>query len=497
MHRSASLATVIVLAITAAPLARTQGAQERRAEARAALAVELHDYAEWCRGRQFFLERRRVLEAVLVLAPGDTTAMRALDYTRDTTGRLVPPAKERIPRNFGFGDAAQAEARERYAAAIAPYLETMHALRADPSLTGTERASIVEELLLLVPDDPVLRAERGEVLRDGVWMMEEADAATRRRAELDEVVRTARSDTKLEPCEPDENERTYAFRWTATMRSAEARLIGTVPAAELDRTARALHAARALFGAVFERDGALPADLQVYLFASPEEGRAFLGQHAALTPEQIDRSATLAGLWLPDEHEIIYWASAEELRIDGVVRLALEVMMSNNFHTAGNQAWIHEGFGFLLAERVTGTRLSWFARADKAADQVLRVRMLTSGDWLGEAQRQFCAGEGGGPRFTDLEPLTFDTISPAELLYAYAVAAYLVEGRAGSAGRLLQRIGFGRRPADALTEIVGLDAETLDARVRRWLVERTPLPRSAERDKAATPGATAPGSKKR
>src|SRR5262245_31539368 len=72
MHRRASLATVILLAIAAvAPLARAQGMHERRAEARATLAAKLHEYAEWCRGRQYFLERRRVLEAVLVLAPED------------------------------------------------------------------------------------------------------------------------------------------------------------------------------------------------------------------------------------------------------------------------------------------------------------------------------------------------------------------------------------------------------------------------------------------
>jgi hypothetical protein len=113
--------------------------------------------------------------------------------------------------------------------------------------------------------------------------------------------------------------------------------------------------------------------------------------------------------------------------------------------------------------------------------------MLSTSDWLAEAKKEFCSAAAAGPHFQDIAGRTFDTISPAEVLYAYAVAAYLIEGRAGSAGKLLQRMGYGREPAGAVAEVLGFDADTLDARARRWLAEREPSKRT--KSPASTPAA--------
>jgi hypothetical protein len=60
-----------------------------------------------------------------------------------------------------------------------------------------------------------------------------------------------------------------------------------------------------------------------------------------------------------------------------------------------------------------------------------------------------------------------------DMLYAYAFAAYLLEGRPEELPQILHRIAGGKSStAGALKEVLKMDAPAVEERLHRWLTER-------------------------
>ena len=58
------------------------------------------------------------------------------------------------------------------------------------------------------------------------------------------------------------------------------------------------------------------------------------------------------------------------------------------------------------------------------------------------------------------------------MLVAYALAAYLIEGRPQEVPDLLARLGAGADPASAFKAALGLSLPDVQDRLTRWLQER-------------------------
>ncbi len=456
------------------PLAQTSDLELRRMEARQALVEGLESYAEWCRGRHLFLERKRVLEQLLEFEPGHGAALRALGYTKDAAGKWVPPKK---PKEFKDHDPeALTEAPPRYARAVEPYVAFMSALleeQGEQAFSAEERKAIVAEVLVVDPDNARLRAERGEIQWNGRWVLAETAAANVRRDELQRCIQTASAEVKeTGRVDPTQREVSWPLDWTAVVATEEARFLGTVAEEELLRVAKALHVACVLFREAFRRDASLPKNTSVFLLRGAEERELFLGAHPSLAAADREELSGLAGTWIHGANDMAYWAELEETRIDGVLRLALARLLGDAFGLSLEHAWIHEGFGLYLTEAVLGTRLTWFSGPKETTE--MYTRLLVSSDWMKEAATVLALAER--PRFELLAKKKLHELDSADVLYAYVLGAYWIEGRSGEVARLLRRIGTGREACAALDEIAFLQAAELDERALQWVEELGSVP---------------------
>ena len=58
-----------------------------------------------------------------------------------------------------------------------------------------------------------------------------------------------------------------------------------------------------------------------------------------------------------------------------------------------------------------------------------------------------------------------------DLLVAYVLSAYLLEGRPDDVPRILRRIGAGEHPVRVFEDVMGFSVPVLEGRLRRWLDE--------------------------
>ena len=63
-------------------------------------------------------------------------------------------------------------------------------------------------------------------------------------------------------------------------------------------------------------------------------------------------------------------------------------------------------------------------------------------------------------------------LTTEDVLYAYTLATYLLEGHPEVVSKVLKRLGTGYPGIPALSEALGMDVPSLERRIERWLTER-------------------------
>ena len=472
MLRTACAGALALVALARAPVAQLAEFEERRAADRAVLVAGLEEHADWCRAHKLFLTRKEVLEILLVLDPEHGMALRALGYRKDREGRWLPPKN---PKRFkDYDQDALEEVPARYAAALAPYLERAHAMLQE-ELSPDQRLVVVDDILLVDENDAELRRMRGEVLLDGRWVLRETPAGIEGRAALRAKIRKAlAASAEAEVVSMNDREALLDLSWGAVLATPHFRVLVTGGEAEARRVAGALCALREAHADLFELGGRLPEDCTVYLLRGEKEKLAFLGSHPDLDDAKRAAISHLSGSGVPETGDVVYWEENEERRLDGCLRTLLGHMFGAYGISVQQHPWIHEGMGLYLTDAVIGTRLSWYVTprdpSRPTEDAELAQDLLRSPDWM-ELAKQVLQGDYL-PRVRTLVTRKPEEFTSSDLLYAYVLAAYLIEAHPEQTATIVRRIGAGRRSTSVLEEILGFDPEVLDRRIRRWVMER-------------------------
>lgn len=463
------IALAVVLAAPAA--AQIEDFEGKREEARRSFVTDLEAYSEWCRGHKMFLSRKRALDLLLELVPGHEESLKALGYKRGRDGVWKEP---RRPKKFkDFDDDLAAEAGERWDGVTAAYLASLHALLGDPDRTRDQELLLFEDILPVDPNDPRMRAARGEVRSGESWVLEETIAAQAARQALTQAIERGRAeDERFEVVAANRVEAGLGFTWTKVYQTPAGRVLGTAEEAELLNVARALSAGMALYRQLFGESRRPPTGFTAFVLADPEERHAFLSAYPNLPDEDRTRMAQFTSTWIDRQNHAAVWMDTVEERVDGLLRLLISKLMARDFQIAADRGWIHEGLGLYLTEAVLGTRLTWFVQPEdsQTVDRRSMRRLLTeSSTWLDEAGRLFVGVQR--PRLGALVAKPLAEFSLADILHAYTFGAYLVEAHGERLGGLARRVGRGTPAPAALEEVLGRSLGVLDERLLRWLAE--------------------------
>lgn len=474
--RTAALVGLLCLVLRAPARAFDESSFERaRAEAAGAFVAELLSLAHWCEGKKLNASRELCLRDVLRFEPDQAEARAGLGHRRGPDGWIEPERR----RPLGDHDrTAQVEYRERRARAFEPFRDALlAALERERAGLPAERVDALrEELLALAPDDERVRAAFGERRSGESWVLAETLVARERRAALKALVREAYEQLP-EPLElqASAEELALGLDFTQVLGTPVARILATGSKEEALALARALQATRACFSRALGKEASYYSGARVFVLARPGEKERFLERYPGLEGPYREFLATLQGSGIQGSHDMAHWGKEEALRLDGLVRIALGWLLYDAFHLTSDTAWVYEGLGLYLTRELVGTRLTWFVKPSEylrpREEQELRARLLKPGtNWMDEASKVLAKEHR--PRLAFVMGKRVDNMSPEDMLYAYVMAAYLLEALPEKAPLLLARIGAGTSSQVAVQEVLGLDVRQLDERVRRWLGER-------------------------
>lgn len=454
----------------------------------------LFELAEWCNEQKLLASRLLCYEAVLTLDPDHADARRILGWSRDKNGAWKRSRPESQKRDRG-GMATELAARAE---------SVVQRVRAACSAEGEafERVhgrAVRLALVPLVPDHADLRADLGQAeSAPGVWLRADVVRAVAREAERLEAVRLAKEahigpETVAASSLP-EGALTAGLKWTGVLRVQNAIVTGTVSAAELRNVAIALDLAP------WVAEIALPPPAEAVL---DDEGEPPLGDTRDDMPEWYrvprffvlgaagDREnlvrtlskdlspATIAILrrsacgFFDEENSIGAWNATPADRLEASVRQRVGLYLQRTFDIGPDRGWIWEGIGLLLSSSVTGTRNIVYVQLTEgtvAGGKAGKPQLLgPKADWLKMARDLLRAT----PR-VNLVPLlgkNVNAMTKDDLLVAYALGSWIVDGHPEVAPRILARIGAGHAQATVLAEELGIELPEVVAELAAWLEE--------------------------
>jgi hypothetical protein len=445
--------------------------QRQRAAAQRVLIKGLLELAEWCNSKELFLERDHVYQQVIELDRDNLDAHKGLRYARNPDGSWKEPAKREATNmnKKALEEQLPAKRSEAIAAYRDALLDALERTTPDPAL----RKATLAEILALDPDDARVHKLLDEVKVEGKWMMPESAAGKKRRAELKAFVKSSLDGAPAPEADaPTDAETALADKWPSAVRSGGVRVLGTAPVEECQRIARTCAAVGPLLQSLFGCKVEYPAEYTLYVFASPQQKNEFVDK----LPNQSDANRafmrSMASVGVSGGNNVVIGDVDAPKRLDGAVRHTLIHLLRAAYGIDVQHGWVWEGLGLYVTRELVGTRFTWFVLASPGADhEKIRGNLLTpSSNWMNEALKLLDGQKPPELSFVVAREVT--QMHVEDMLCAYALAAYFVEGHPQETDGLLRLIGGGDSTASAVQGLFGMNMDGLQARLARWLRER-------------------------
>ncbi len=435
----------------------------------AQLVPRVVELAKWCDAKKLYLERDQLAQVVLVHDPDHADARRWLRFEK-RSGQWKRTKPYKAPRNWEPDALAQVPARRD--ALFGAFADRMFEVLAtdDTSTSPGVRDRVVRSVLSVAPDDARFRMVNGDVRRGDEWVLAETQRTPEGRSTLRAAAARALGGVPAPtPSRVSSVERSLGLQWTAAVATPGVRVLATTSPAEAAASAALCEAADDLVGEVLAMQLAIPNGLGFYVLRDRREARTFVGRHPSMDEASRRDLDRFSGLWIPKSLQALEYSDHPAMRIDGTVRQTVNLLLRRAL--GGDlRAWVSEGTGIYLSHLLTGTRLTYFAKASRyAQDSEAGERSLSgAADWLVEARRML-----------DEDPLDLDLLLHRDLnvmtgldsLYAHALSAYLLETRPKEARQFLLRLGEGMKVAEAIALTLDTDVHGLQYRLERWLRE--------------------------
>ena len=446
-----------------------------RAKLEASFVPKWMVFAKDANKKKAFATRNRCYQAILSIDSEHVAARLGLKYKR-VDGEWIQSGSKRQPK-----DAKSNSIKKLSATIDASFVEYRDGVLALIESRAEELGPVAvvtaqKRLLSLDPNSTFIHGLLGETKFRDQWMLTETASAIERREALRNNAK-AHFDALSIPAraKPDGFEVELGIDWTAGFATDRVRVFGT---AEVDEIEQILRAAHAMDELVFEACGrrvGLDLNFTLYSFANADDvGRLF--DHLPMVRNNSSAAITDAtGGWLGIDSRFGNWSLDRPRRVDGSIRGVVSQYMKNGFRINLRHGWASEGFGLYLVEAMVGTRLTWFKKEGRYVEEgavagkeefSLESQEL---NWMVEGREMLLAPDA--PHLGALIGRPVGTMSARDLLHAYLLASYLIEGRPDEVPVLLDAIGNGGNPTKSFERVLGEALPNIETRLLRWVVE--------------------------
>ncbi|MFO0932564.1 MAG: hypothetical protein U1E39_07630 [Planctomycetota bacterium] len=433
--------------------------------ARKGAIVRLEETATWCDRQRLFGARDRVLATILTLEPDHPRARSTLKYSRGPDGAWVRRSPYAAPPDWNRGLLPQVD--ERVAAALTGYRDAVIASVTGEDVPLARREQALDALVELLPADRVVRELRGDVLVGDRWRMPESVDGKRRRAELRAVAVAARRAFAARP--PDDG----SSGWTSALVASGIRMYSSMHATVLGDVLRDTEAAFALARVALERppDAPLAVDT-VYLLDDREQALKLIARASKDPVRDVAAARLVSGTWLGDKAFVSYMADPA-VRGRACARAVVNGEILAAFPTADG-GFVEEGIGqrlLYLALDAHGPPFVTIEGTDLpgADDDEGEPLPTNPREWLPRAARVLQTD--GARRLGAVISARLNAMTPANVLVAYALAAYLIEARPDRLRPFVEGLEATSDASKLVEEVLAGDLASLAVRVRRYCLE--------------------------
>ena len=444
------------------------------------LLAKMSEHADWCRKKKLWLQRALAYEAVLRIDPDRVEAHRGLGHKKGRDGSWAPSNKPR-PKDRGK-KADLLDAVKRREELCRPFVEAALGFvkREGEELNRGLKKKVVEDLIAMDPENEWAHAQRFEVKHEGNWVMMELVNTRKVRAEIKELIKSAREDLKAaDSSRLTALEEGLKLDFSAALESESVRVLGTVGEEEVVRCSENLRVMQAVFQELIDESCAYPEGFTYFLLGNDSERSTFLDNHPGVAASDRAYYESLETVGIkPEAIHYVSWTNDKPRRLDSACRQGIANLLMPlkelNFEGWEVYGWAFEGVGNYFTHAVAGTHLTWFIAPSKYLsprdDALLRAKLMESKlDWLREAR--IMMEEGKLPKFHSVVGRGVNRLTTDDLLLCNAAVAYLLEGRPGVLPKILKKIGHGRTAHETFLEELGINLLQFDERLKMWLAE--------------------------
>ncbi len=440
---------------------------EATRKVRARTIRKMESVIDWAKGRKISGFRHRVYERVLELDPDHRRARKILGYSRKSKSEpWVRSGRYRAPADWDKGMLPKAEAR--LAEALVGYRDgILELLDSHPDASSDRRGELLARLVDAMPDDAELRRSLGHVEHEGRWVLPETVDGEKYRATFRARVAQARQRLARE-IRPDAE--ALAIRWLMGYRTDRRRVYGTAERAIGRSTLLNMEVGAVACEPIF---GVRKGDVRLkttILLKSRDEARSLFER---MKDEEALRDMDAVGAMFLDSGEYIVYRKDTSRAPLGALRQVIDGEVERRFR-GHERGWLTEGVGQRLTWLIAGERGPHFVNLEGTE----RLRDdSTEGDtlpddaaaWPGVAASLL--ERGGARRLVAVLTMRLNAMKPADVLVAYALAAYVLEARPDLFVSLAEASAQGDDAVAVIEETLGADPATVAWRIRRWLLE--------------------------
>jgi hypothetical protein len=469
------LAAFVALAVSL-PLAGQSASADPLEPLRADLVKGLETLAGWSQDAKMFRERDRCWRTILAVSPDHAAARKALQYTRQKDGTWKQAPGYREPATTDKSKASDFEAR--WKAVTDPSVEK--GLGAVAALAGAAnsraREALLASLVQLGPDDARVREARGEARLGNRWVLKETAAAAQRRKEIAALAAKCAASAKVADLVVDDSNRIKGLDWKFSAKSGRIMALSTTSKEDVAAIAKEGHAALELIDALFEGPDYRGATVTVYFVEGVDQAQAVLTERP--TPKEMSWVFVTGsgGCWLHDSDVLAVAHSDTRNRVDTAVRALMDAAMRVRYRLAEMDV-VSQGLTTVLSGILSGVRTIQ-SRSGDAELALLDSLRAKGADWEKAARDLLKAGKW--PKIADAFATEVPQARPSAELYGHIVTLYLLLGSPDRCQQFFTTLGAGK-PGPAIESALGLDLETFDRRLQRWIVEMGELPASDSR----------------
>ena len=457
---------LVVLALRVPAVAAPEPAAGILGPPRKALVTALESLATWCDGNRLPGERDRTFVRILTLDRDHARARRGLRYTRkDKTAPWVRATDYVTPPDWSKGLLPEARKRRCDAAAVFRAAAGAAFDAAGAAADDGRRDEVAEISLDVAPDDIEYRKQRGDEEMDGRWVLPETAEGHRRRREFAKILASVGT-----PAAQIE-EKTFRMGWEGAARSAHYVTIGMVPMQGCMAEVRLRELTRTFLGATLGPVIDATSRHQLVIFRDGTTARRWL----ASIPEYssvLQVAELTSGVSLPDG-SYATWGDEEGRTLAGVRNL-ISLHLGEMAADSSLRAWAMEGLGQRLCRTVAGVHAAPFGLVmgtDRPMEdgEEASGRLDRDAAWLPLAAESLQVDPAR--KLRAILTMKLNAMRRDDVLVAYALGAYLLEGRPESLRALVKASAASNDAEQVCRDVLGVDAATLAWRVRRWAME--------------------------